>query len=1035
MTLPYKRNFTIGRQSEQFLNEQLHIIFEALKNINYRKNENKGADPDAIVDGALWFDKIDNLLKYYDMRTLSWKTVFQKKFQITDQILDMTMPASPIPGQLWIYNGVLMYFDGASWVPIKAMIQDESQWSNAAFENFMIVTPLNPSPNAIVEGEQSDIDISKLIGKPDDTHKNTNVIEPRKAKWGTKEWTDAEVKEPTSLAVPDDKLKSQFVIPNITTDRIFLDHLFNTDYEKKTKVCIHYPTKDVYNKTVSCVHLNPGKLTSIKKRFVKVDKAISTINIPAYNTEFYGYVKGKIGGRFLIESNSQDHGDYIPSGDHIILNYNATQAYDYILAITYDFSWINSSGKTDHWNSLNPKKSYYIANLKEPINVHADGLKIEESTYDIDFQNKTVTINDKDADNVDIQMWSPYKKQFGYIRETDLEGNGIIKLKKRVAIPLVFVGGVLIHPLYGGLKFKDDTIIVPNHSGRDTMRNMAWCVVDLFSANNEIMYSEKGHTSKFEASLITGPEDYLDGQGNFIMHGDLSAQADADGFRDFVLASGTITGFEGVGIKYNNKKISEKDGIILFIDGFMIHDEDIIRHHEEGYLEVLPELTVGQEYLLLRDNDKRLYTESMLQEAYSTGYLDESLVYLNGEMLVNEGCLATICNETSEIAEGSVDNEIKYFISNEDESTGTWKIYNEYIFEWEDIPEAEAKEVEKIGSSYSNQLTSIKINVPYSKDDKLDIFTFKFSNSASGIYKYGEAVFVKNDENDGLQIYRTGNDNFAYGQSNLNLYRNGIKLVPGIDYKELSELNYVKMIKPVLQTDLITYVIEPIEAGETYGHETILLSKENAIQPNIYKIEENDSVPDLYPGRLTVYVNGLRLPKEDWTLLDNKRIMLKYINYKALGSADNFPEDVVVKANDKQTINIRHNYPDYIMIEIRKDYDRKERTIELKEEDNIEIYLDKYNIDTSILETKDEVLFYLNGQYLNISRSKSQDYKLDKYKGCIAILNPSVVEILSGDLLKRLLDRNSLAYASWKARHNNKEYSTEQRNILTMVWR
>ena len=39
MTLPYNRQFNKGRQSEQFLNEESHRIFTALKNINYKKEE------------------------------------------------------------------------------------------------------------------------------------------------------------------------------------------------------------------------------------------------------------------------------------------------------------------------------------------------------------------------------------------------------------------------------------------------------------------------------------------------------------------------------------------------------------------------------------------------------------------------------------------------------------------------------------------------------------------------------------------------------------------------------------------------------------------------------------------------------------------------------------------------------------------------------------------------------------------------------------------------------------------------------------
>lgn len=1034
MSLPYKRNFKIGRQSEQFLNDKFHLIYEALKEINYRKNENKGEEPDSKVDGALWFDKIDNILKYYDMRSLSWKTVFNEKFQITDQILNLTMPSSPVIGQLWICNGVLMYFDGSSWKPIKAMLQDESQWSTAVFEDFMIVTPLNPMPNAVVDGESTDIDLSKFTDKLDDNHYNTNVIQPKSVKWGTDEWDNAEIKEPTVNKVPADNLKSQFVIPNLNTDRIFVDKLFDTNYQEVSKVCIQYPTKDVYNKAVSCIHLNPGKVSKITKRFIKIDKLNSTINISAYNTEFYGFKKGKIGGDFLIESNNQDSGDYIPSGDYIVLNYNANQNYDYILAITYEFSSLRATGSMDHWNNENPKTSFYLSNLKEPINVHANGLKLEEASYDIDYQNKTVTINDEDADLVDIQMWSPYRKQFGYIRETDLEGNGIIRLRKRVSLPLVFVGGTLIHPLFGGIKVKGDIITIPNHSGLDTMKNLAWCVVDLLSDKNEVMYSERGEVVYEEPVFIMGKEDYLtNNKEDFIVHGDMG-DIDPDGFRDYILASGNlISSANGGIIRYDNRTIKKDDGIILFIDGFMINNDDIIRNHEEGFITIKPELAIGQQYVLLRDNDKRLYANTMLQAAYATGYLDESLVYYNGQLLLDSNCLSTIYNESTEIGNGVVDNEIKYFIESDDKK-GIWKIYNEYNYEWDVIDEEETPFIELIASSYSNQLTSIKLNIEVKENDTLDVYSFKYSNSISGIYKYGEAVFLNIDEEDGLQIWKTGNDPFACKQGVLNLYKNGIKLISGLDFKELSENNYIKMLNPdIKKTDFITYIIEPIEAGETYGHETILLSREDSINTNIYSIGNDDSVPDLYPGRLTVYINGLRLPKENWILLDNKRIMLKYNDYKALGSDGNYPNDTIVKPSG--VVNITHNYPDYILIEIRKDYDRQERTFELKEEDAMEIYLDKYNIPLDILSSKDEVLFYLNGQFLNLSRSRYKDYKLDSYKGCIAITNSEIIQAFKGDLLKQLFDRNSLAYASWKARNNNKKYESTKKNILTIVWR
>lgn len=1038
MTLPYKRSFNVGRQSEQFYNEQLHLIYEVLRQIGYRKEDHKGEQPEAKYTGALWFDAPEEALKYWDNRTLTWNNIFTKKFQITDNILNVTMPTNPVTGQLWIYNGVLMYFDGSKWNPIKAMIQDETQWSNAAFEDYMIITPLNAEGGSVVDDgliSQEEILKYKTAGR-DETHKNTNFIEPVPIKWGEEGFKEPDIKGPTTAEVPDDDLRSQYIIPNLNTDRVFIDENFDKSYEEISQVCFQYPTKDIYDKVVSGIHLNPGKLSKITKRLIKVDKLNPYIDIQAYNTEFYGFRNGEYGGNFLIESDNQDYGDYIPDGDHIILNYNAAQNYDYVLAVTFEFSWFKSSGSLHCYNGNEDRNSFYLSNLREPINVHADGLKLEESVYDIDYNAGTVTVNDENVENVDIQMWSPYKKQFGYIRETDLEGNGFIHLHKKVSMPLVFVGGTLIHPLYGGLKFNSDTILVPNKSGINSMKNLPWCVVDLYSGiGGEYMYNERGTAIKSEANFTAGEQDYLDDSGNFIMHGELKDEVDEEGFRDFILASGVLSGVNGCIIKYDNTKIAKDDGIILFVNGLLINEDSIVRDHANGIITLTPELLEGQEYVLLRDKDGRLYSTSQAVSAFVTGLLDDSLIYLNGKLLVNENCVTTTSNENDVALDGAIYNEIKYFIPDEfSEDQGEWKLYDTYNYQWIELSEEEINYVKTIISSYSNMLTSVKINIPYTEEDELYIYSFKLSNTLSGILKIGEAQYIETDPDDGLQIWSTGFDAFAYGSRVLNLYCNGVKLIPNIDYRELSENNYIKMLTPRELTDTIQYIIEPIENGETYGHNAILMTPENAIQPNIYRTEEGDNILDLYPGRITVYINGLRLPNEDWVLLDNKRIMLKYTDYITLGSSKNYPEETFIQ-EDGNTFKIKHNYPDYIYVEIRKDYDRQEKSILLKPEDNTELYLKDKDLPLDILETKDEVLFYLNGQFCGLSRSNNQDYKLDRYKNCIAFLSPGFVEILNSDPLKNIFDRNALIYAAWKKQTGKDEYISSVNNKLTIVWR
>ena len=194
MTLPYNRNFNKGRQSEQFLNEELHRVFTALKNINYKKEEKEGVEPESPLDGALWFDKACNQLKYYDLSSRSWRCVFSPLFQITSNIMSLTTPNEPVLGQLWIYNGVLTYFDGSQWQPIRAIEQSSTQWSNAAFEDFQIVSPLNSN---------------YLFSRTDDSEYNTNYREKVAGEWSTEIGLEYQDEYPT-YKTPDVNAVNRF---------------------------------------------------------------------------------------------------------------------------------------------------------------------------------------------------------------------------------------------------------------------------------------------------------------------------------------------------------------------------------------------------------------------------------------------------------------------------------------------------------------------------------------------------------------------------------------------------------------------------------------------------------------------------------------------------------------------------------------------------------------------------------------------------------------------------------------------------------
>ena len=139
--LPYDRKFNVGRQSEQIFNEELHKMYESTKHL-LDVPEDKHSVPEAKLDGSLWLDRSKNELKSYNKATNTWNIIFQKKFQIVDQITNILPPSNPVLGQLWLYNDVLMYFNGSEWKPVKALEQDGSQFNLSIFENFLLVSPL-----------------------------------------------------------------------------------------------------------------------------------------------------------------------------------------------------------------------------------------------------------------------------------------------------------------------------------------------------------------------------------------------------------------------------------------------------------------------------------------------------------------------------------------------------------------------------------------------------------------------------------------------------------------------------------------------------------------------------------------------------------------------------------------------------------------------------------------------------------------------------------------------------------------------------
>lgn len=930
--MPENRRFNVGRQSEQLYNEELYKMYSSIRTLLEVPEEGKDG-PESNLHGALWLDLVKNELNYYNKEIGEWDIIFRDKFRITDSMLNHFPPDRPVKGQLWINQDVLMYYDGLQWRPIKALMQDGSQINLAVFEDFVILSPLHPSGNTVV---------------------NDN---------------------PESDVTVDPEHKSQFLVPNIDAGKFFTKRDYTYDYEEINKVTLQYPKEKLANKDVSWVHVNPGKITNIKKRLFKVDKINQRIEMDPYNTEFYGFRRESPFGHFL-RPGTEDEGDYFSVPEGIQLSYNAAQSFDYVLAITYEFSWIKSTGRLNRTNSDRITTNYYVGGFGGPINVFVEGYDLENRYYHYDKLTEMLEINDPDIDrDMEISIIQAINREYGIIRERTLDGKGIIRLRNKYKNPLVFVNGQALHTSLGDIEIDDEKGIILVHGGR---RDMSYSVMELEDA-------EENHNMFVQSGIVNEIVDY---QGVI-----------------------RIDDFEN--------KIPAEDGIILFVDGLLIKKEDIVRDYNDGSITV-PGLERGQDYILLHDKFHALqYDEERLHSALVTGRVDESVLYMNNYLLCNDTAVVTTRTEEEEAKEAG-HGEIKLFLEPfQDLIEGRFRIWNEYEKGWEDCDAATIDAVKTISFSYENGLNMIQLNIDHDENDYFDVFAYSFAN------RIEKPVVVESFTCENQQEFNIRH-HFIHGANSLQVFLDGVRQYHNV-VTEYPDGSGFRLNKPF--TGRVTYIIEHPEGGAQQACRREILDHTNVLagSPNVYRTNIS-----LYPGRVTVYVSGLRQPQDSFVILDNHTIMFKDQETKLIGSPDNYPKEYIRK-EDGKIIELNRKQPDEILIEVRPKFDRKEQTITVRDINEYDINIRKYDLPPDIIEAADEILIFINGVFTGLRSGIG--YIKDRQKGAITILDGKYVELMNNDPLYKLFMLDIDKHFLWQQRNGGRPYEPKINNKVTLEWR
>lgn len=338
-----------GRQGEQILNQEQYALYEILRHfLDIPNNPDPYAGPQSDLEkpGALWLDRQTSPgyghVMYRDNDKV-WKPLYDDWFKLIKEIRKANgEPESPLEGQLWINeSGVLNWFNGSVFVPIKSSLADTVDFNTNSFQNFLIIDPLKMTGGYIIENLSN---LAKIAGSIE-IWKANNLYRENDLFYYT--FSDNKtifyraIKEHTSnidfsieLAgqnIEAVDLKAQYLIPSEILDKLFIDGYYaennemiiadetvKATYEKISDVCIQLSLNIYDGKTIAAVHVNPIALKNIKKRIVKIEKDKSKFNdyamikVGPENTEYYGF-KGMY-GQLLIRGE-----DYIQKSNGIQL--------------------------------------------------------------------------------------------------------------------------------------------------------------------------------------------------------------------------------------------------------------------------------------------------------------------------------------------------------------------------------------------------------------------------------------------------------------------------------------------------------------------------------------------------------------------------------------------------------------------------------------------------------------------------------------------------------------------------------------------
>lgn len=786
-----------------------------------------------------------------------------------------------------------------------------------------------------------------------------------------------------------------FLIPYEKAGKLFDNGAFihpsSDKYEPGSEVSVVYKTTSA-QKTESWVHVNPNKLFKIEKRIVKVNK---TGNNPykiygAFdnNTEFYALDSKGLGTLLLPSRAEMSNIDYIGFNQGIELVSKKAKDAEFIYVMSYVFYDTARPGKLIKKDfNIGASAEVHVGQLTKRPMIFLDGLYLEQSKYNYSSNTGNISISDTIINPMD--MMAIVFKDIETSGEKEINnitgpGNdtkvGTFTNAVNFVKPLAFVSGVMGTNIFSPeeIRFDGSSLIIKNF-GPGVSDPVKVMVVE---ANN--MYLKHGLIDKT----------------NTIKH---------SGITDNV-----------------------KDEYIVFIDGVLISSRDL--DVSEGEITIANAIE-GQQYVLLKIQDHATTALSFdskvmnftvsIKNPDGTLYneCDNAFVYANGQLVPTEDALL----KSSLPVKGATGQIVKVKSKNAD-SVYSYYIWNENNAVWDKVDDSSliTKYESLVKATYSSG--SVMLDSTGLQNTKGTYYAYTYANSVEEPLLKGKRTIKKGVTEYGVNVEH----NFNTGQGAFSAYLDGI-LCPCI--KESS--NTGKFIVPELTADQdtdpydarLTYYIERPEKTELVScvREVLTAANRTTEYENGYKTSIS-----LIPGVVAMYVNGVRLEKDEYSIINPNTFVL---HKNVVGSQKNYnPKDKTtwnkyVVYDNANKYEIKCHRDDEIVVEVREDYDLKTQTIPVRYSGQRAFYMEDDGIPKSLILSQDLIKIYIDGVLYD------GEYTINRDNGSIILLDTNLEYILNVDPIARHFDLYPEDHEAYIKEHGSAYVSKPQINRITFEWR